>query len=361
MFGFIALKKDSSHRPATIRPRVVETQVVSLGDVPAGITAFGRVTSSQPISLTAEVPGELMAGTVPFQPAQDFSKGDLLVKIDDRQAQLDLKSAKSDLLTSLATVLPEIKSDFPNEYQIWQSYFDECGFEKSLADLPETDNRKIKLFLSRFNVYKLYFTVRDLEIRLSKHFFYAPFDGSIVRAELRLGSTARAGTRLGDIISMEDLEVEVPVSAEDIRWIDFDRAVKFTSSEIGGHWTGKIKRVGSSIDTRTQTVPVYIAIDSEASDRLLNGVFLQAEIPGMTIENAFNVPRSAVYNENNVYTITDGKLAPRSVEIARRETETIIVNGGLESGDTLVVELMQGVATGMPAVSRSAKSEGEGE
>ena len=159
-------------------------------------------------------------------------------------------------MTALATVLPEIKVDFPEEYDTWQNYFDQVEFNQKLTPLPEAANQKIKLYLSRFNVYKLYFQVRNLEILLNKHFFVAPFTGSIVSADLRIGSTARPGTKLGEIINLDNLEVETPIAAEDIQWIDQETRVKFTSSEMSGEWTGKIKRIGKSIDEVTQTLPV---------------------------------------------------------------------------------------------------------
>jgi multidrug efflux pump subunit AcrA (membrane-fusion protein) len=360
MLLFLNLRSDPPKKSFQRRAKIVDTEVVNLSSVPAEIVAFGRVTSAQPVQLYSEVAGIIMEGSVPFQPAQSFSKGDLLLKIDDRQAMLSLNSAKSDLLTALATVLPEIKVDFPDDYPIWQRYFDDCEFGNNLAELPETDNQKIKLFLSRFNVYKLYFAVRDLEIRLAKHYFYAPFDGSIVSANLRLGSTARGGTLLGEIINLERLEVEVPVVVQDIQWIDERQQVKLRSSEIEGEWTGKIVRVGNAIDARTQTVQVFISLDRNQGIPVFKGVFFEARIPGKEIEQAIRIPHRAVYSEKYIYLIKDGLLEYREINIARKENGTVIVNGGLNNGDTLVLEAMQGVFPGMPAQSKMAAEERPG-
>jgi RND family efflux transporter MFP subunit len=360
MVVLLGLKTDPPKRKPETQTKIVETAIVELQSVQAGIVAYGRVTSSQPVRLFAEVSGILQPGDIPFKPAQSFSKGDLLLKIDDRQARLDLNSMKSDLMTALGSVLPEIKVDFPEEYQVWQDYFNSCKFDKKVVSLPETDNPKIRLFLSRFNVYKIYFSVCDLEILLDKHCFYAPFDGSIISAELREGSTARNGTLLGEIINLEQMEVAVPVKAEDILWIDREQTVTFTSSELPGEWTGRVTRIGSDIDTRTQAVDVYMSVDDGGETALLNGVFLEARIPGMKISDAFGIPPKAVYDDTYVYIIVDGKLVRRDVVILRREADQIIVNGGVEDGDTIVFEIMQGVAPGMPAQSKDAPSENRG-
>jgi len=348
----LSLRSEPPRRIPQARAKIVKADVVQLNPVASSIIAFGRLITAQPVVLYSEVNGVLMPGDVTFQPAQSFQKGDLLLKVDDRQARLELNSAKSDLLTALAIVLPEIKVDFPEEYQIWQAYFDKFTFDNKLETLPETKNQKIKLYLSRFNVFKLYFQVRNLEILLNKHYFYAPFSGSIVSADLRVGSTARGGTRLGELINLENLEVEVPVPSPDIRWIDRDRPVLFTSTEIEGEWKGRIKRIGKTIDQRTQSLQVFMTVNKNGEEGLYNGVFLRAEIPGLVIPNSFVIPRKALYNEKYVYLIKQGRLDYREVEIARKEADSIILTGGIQNGDTLVTDVLQGVAPGMPASVR---------
>ncbi len=354
MFGLLSLRKDPPKRPPESRAKIVETVTVELHEVPSTITAYGRVTSSDPIVLYAEATGTLEPGDLPFKPAQTFRKGDLLVKIDDRQTRLNLNTTKSDLMTALARVLPEIKADFPDEYPVWQTYFDDLDFDSGLAPLPETVDSRVKMYLSRFNIYKLYFTILDFEISLDKHSIRAPFDGSIVSTALRTGSTANKGTRLAEIISLEDMEVAAQVAAEDLVWIDKGQAIRLTSTESGGSWTGRIVRVGSNIDSRTQTVDVHIAVAASESQPLLSGAFLQAHIPGKTIANAFPVPPRAVYEDRFVYVIVDGLLQRREVVVERREREAVIVSSGLSSGDILVSEIMQGVEPGMPATSQAS-------
>ena len=363
--GFLAMQFLSSFKttPAKEKPKqsvkIVETQTVALGDVPAEIVAYGRLASSQPVILYSEVDGTLERGDLSFRPGQSFKRGDLLLKIDTRQIHLDINTAKSELLTALASVLPEIKVDFPDEFSVWQDYFNNCRFDKRIPELPEAANQKIKLYLSRFNVYKIYFTIRDLEILHEKHFFYAPFDGSITTADLRVGSNARPGTRLGEIINLENLEAEMPVPADDVQWIDNTKPVTLTSSEIEGVWTGRIRRIGKTIDERTQTVEIYIAIDQSGDDNLCDGVFLKANIPGKTIPRACVVPRKALYEQEFVYIIEDERLSYRRIQIIRRQPDYVIANGGLTDGDLLVVEMLQGVAPGMLAQPKGKSTEGK--
>lgn len=358
MMIFLSQRSDPPPRTHTPRPKIVKAHVVDLHPVVTMITAYGRVVSAQPLELYSEVSGEVMAGEVEFQPAQIFSKGDLLLKIDDRQARLRLNSAKSDLLSALAMALPEIKTDYAEAWEEWQVFFSGCDFDRNLPTLPETSSERLKLLLARLNVYKLYYNVRNQEIVLEKHRFYAPFGGSILQANLRVGSTARNGSLLGSIISLERQEVRVSLPASDLSWIETSRPVTLTSSETAKRWQGRVARIGSNVDIRTQTVDLFVAIDRNGSPPLLNGAFLRASIPGRTIDSAVTLPRSAIYDDKYVYRVLDGKLESCEVTVARWEVDSAVVAAGLSSGDTVVVEAMQGVIAGMPATPK-LNSDGE--
>ncbi len=349
MMILMSFKIEQPKRTAMVNPRLVETRIVELGDVPATLTTFGTLASSQPVSLISEVSGTLKPGTIKFQPAQSFKKGDLLLKVDDRQIKLQLNSTKSDLLTALATLMPEIKVSSPEIFQTWQSYFNTINFEDPIQPLPESSDQRIKALMARYNIYRLYFSVQDLEIRAAKHYFYAPFNGSIVSAQLRVGSTAAPGTRLAEIINLDELEVEIQVPAADVRWIGTNAEVDLTTPDGSIKWKGHIDRIGNVIDTKSQSIFAYIKLDDTADVTPTAGIFLRANIVAQTIPNAMKISRRAVYEESFVFLVEDSKFVQRDIDIAFEEGDYYILNGGLAPGDTLVSELLQGVSAGMPA------------
>jgi multidrug efflux pump subunit AcrA (membrane-fusion protein) len=356
MFVFLGMREDQARRVPQPRTRIVDAIVVRPGDVVARIEAYGTVRSAQPVEVFSEVSGTLIKGDVAFRPAQTFQAGDVLIRIDDRQAHLDRNSAVSELLNALASVLPEIKVDSPEAFGEWQTYFDQVRFDRKLPDLPEAATPRIKLFLSRYNVYKLFFAVQSLDIRLEKHTIRAPFDGTIVETDLRVGSTARVNSRLGVIINLDAFEVEVPLAAGEVPWIDFDGPVSFASSQFDGAWQGQIRRVGRYIEQQTQTIPVYVELSGAHAGALPQGVFFETRLPGKVVPDAVEIPRRALYQERFVYLVRDGQLEFREVDIVREQKETVIAQGGLIAGDTLVVEPLQGVAAGMLAQARISSS-----
>jgi membrane fusion protein, multidrug efflux system len=352
MSALSGLRVEAPKKEPDVRQIVAAAETVIPGPVSAEIIAYGRLTSIRPVIITSEVNGTLEAGEVIFQPGQRFQRGQLLIQVDTRQIELDIRSAKSDLLKALAAVLPEIRVDFPDGFAVWQDYFNRCSFDRPLPPLPAAANNNIKLYLSRFNVYTIYFMIRDLEIMHEKHFFRAPFDGVINAADLRPGSSVRSGTRIGEIISLEELEMVVPLTIEDVQWIEPKLPVILTSAEMQGQWHGRIGRIGKTIDQQTQTVQAYILVDD--ADRLFDGIFLQARIPGRTVDQAVRVPRRALYRSQYVYVIENEALALKQVDVARSEPESVIITGGLSSGDLLITDVLQGVSPGMPARAKNS-------
>jgi membrane fusion protein, multidrug efflux system len=342
-----SLREEPPKKEPEQRQIVVSAETVAPGRVAAEIIAYGRLKSAQPVVINSEVNGMLEEGEVDFRPGQRFRRGQLLIKVDARQIELDISAAKSDLLKALATVLPEIRVDFPDAFAVWQEYFNLCSFDRPVPKLPEAANNNIKLYLSRFNVYTIYFTIRDLEIMREKHFIHAPFDGSIVAVDLRSGSNVRSGTRIGEIINLEELEMVVPLTVEDVQWLDPEQPVLLTSAELRGEWHGHIVRIARTVDQQTQTVQAYITVDE--ADQLYDGILMKATIPGRMIDSAVRIPRRALHNQNSVYLIEDGLLALRAVDVVRSEPESVIIAGGLVSGDVVVTDVLQGVSPGMPA------------
>ncbi len=358
MFVFLGMREEQPRQKPALRTKIVDAIIVNPGTIQPQITGYGKIVSAQPIPLISEVSGILESGNIAFKPGASFKKGDLLAKIDDRQARLSLNSQKSDFLNAMAMVLPELKVDFPDAYPEWQKYFDETTFDTPVKPLPEVKDSKLKLYISRFNIYKLFFAIRQAEIFLEKHYFYAPFNGSIVTTELRKGSSARAGSRLGEIINLDDLEVEIPLPAGEIDQIDSKKTVRLFSRELGQTWQGRIARIGKNINERTQSVPVYIELSNNGTAPP-SGVFIDAQLPGQKIENGIMVPRRAIYDDEFVYLIKNKKLHYQKVGIKIVQEETAVITQGLAPGDSLVIELLQGVAPGMRADARLLEAKKE--
>jgi len=103
------------------------------------------------------------------------------------------------------------------------------------------------------------------------------------------------------------------------------------------HWQGEIVRIAKYVDPTTQAISVFIKLNPNKDKPLFNGQYLKATFTGMVIDNAFSIPRNAVYNYNEVYVVFEGKLQKRIITVEKINKNDLIISG-LKEGINVVVE-----------------------
>jgi len=337
MTYFSSLKETTEQKPPEVQKRYVKVEPVTYGDIAVMISATGRLASQQYVDISSEVQGKILTGSVRFKKGQSFKKGDLLIRIYDKEAGLNLQSRKSRFLTSIANILPDFKIDYPDSYNTWVDFFEGVDITKNLPDLPEIETSQEKIFLSSRNILSDYYTIRSEEERYRKHSIYAPFNGSFTQVYMEVGAVANPGSRLATIIQTDKLELEVPVEAGNIQWVDIGDPVRVTSEEGMGEWTGKVVRKANFVDPGTQSISVFISLNSTSQNPIYQGQYLRAFFEGKVIKKSMEIQRSAVFNKDQVYTVVDGKLQKVQILVERVGEETLVFNG-LSEGTLLVSE-----------------------
>lgn len=357
MVLMIRSREAPSRRSSSPRIVSVKVAVAEPSRLVSEIRAYGTLQSTREIEMVSEVGGTVQAGDVPFLPGQSFRSGQVLVRVDDRSIRYRLAQLRSQLMNSLATLLPELELDFPERVGAWRGYFARIEIDAPLAELPSVEDEKLKLYLARYNIYQSFYDIRSQELLLSKAVIRAPFDGVIAETATRVGAAVMTGGRLGRILSLEDLEIEVALPAGELAWLDPDRPVTLIVSG-GGSWQGRITRRGGEIAAATQTLPVYVSLPA-AADLPPVGSFVEVRFVTLPLDGALRLPRAALYRENEVYVIEEGRLALRSVTLGRLEADEVLIVGGVAVGDSLVAEALDGVIPGMLVRPRSGSGGGK--
>ena len=334
---FAGMKKKPPKVTVKVQPKTVNVKPVVYTNIETSILSYGRVTSSHPIDLIAEVSGIILPGRVSLKEGQDFKKGSLLFRIEDSEARFDLKSQKSNFLRDLATILPDLKIDFPDSYPQWNSYFGSIDIDKTLPELPPYKTDKEKTFLATKNILSNYFNIKREESNLRKHLIYAPFSGSFSQVFFEPGAYVNPGNKIGRIVRSGKLELQVPVEASDIVWVKKGAKAEVSTEDGLLRWEGKITRIGEVVNQTTQSIDVTIEILPN-DHPVYDGLYLKAEIPGITIENAMEIDRTAVYQGSMVYTVVeDSILKVRPINTKRLNSKTVVFNG-LDEGEQLIVD-----------------------
>jgi membrane fusion protein, multidrug efflux system len=301
---------------------------------PLTVRGFGQVTSTAMINISAEVQGVISSG-IPLKKGTSFTKGQTLVVIRNEDAKLLLQARKSNFLSMITAILPDLKLDFPGSFTKWQQFYSNIEIEKALPSLPEVSDFKEKNFLSSRNVFTEYYSIKGEEERLKKYVITAPFSGSIINAMTDDGAVVNPGSPIISILRDGNLEIEIPVNKLEIEQVKKGALVNlYDDNNITA--VGKIVRIGNYINPQTQTVPVFVEI-SESSAPLYNGIYLNAAIDAEGFETVMELPRKALISKGKIFTVVNELLVEQDVEIVSYQKNTVFVKG-LKDGVLVVIE-----------------------
>lgn len=348
MFAAREQPQGKQARPPSIRQ--VKTLVVAYSEQETEFEYYGRVASSQPVDLASEIQGRMLRGAVPLKAGQNFRKGSLLFQLDSEELRLNIQSQKSQFLKSLADVLADIKLDYSDRFATWETYFQQIDMDKSLPKLPEITDLKEKTFLSSRGIQSSYYSILSQEERLSKYRVYAPFSGSFAEVYQDIGAVINPGTRVARIIRTGNLELVAPVNISDVDWVKPGTKVDILSEDESQKFPGKVARVGDLVDPTTQSVNVYIQFQTTKSSTLFEGMYLKAKIPGKKVANAMRIPRKSLFDQDQVFTVSKGKLKKNSIVLHKLDPNSALISG-LPLGDSLVAEIPINASENMPVRS----------
>lgn len=344
---FVSMKPEPPTRPSQELKRFVRAEAIKYTDVVSPLTLEGRAVSGSEVVLVAEAAGKIEPGTVRLRKGTKFQQGQLLAVIYKDEVELALKARKSNFLTTMISLLPDLKVDFPEELNTYENFFRQIDLDKDLPELPELKNEKLKIFLASRGVFSEYYSIKQDEKRLKRHSLYAPFSGTFSQVNYEVGAYVNTGAQIARMIRTDNIEVEVPVPNDQSQWINVGDKVDVYENQGNGVLTGKVVRISNFIDEDTQSRSIFVQVLSKPGHELLTGEYKKVSFPGQKIEGAMEIPRNAVFNSNEVYIVVDGKLKKREINVLKTN-ETSLIFSGLEEGTKLVVQPLINVKENTP-------------
>ncbi len=328
-----------------VKTDTVETEVVH-----PSMEYKGRIQSYETVSLSAEVNGRIMKGEVPFKEGESFQKGDLLIRIYKEDARAAMISAKSSFLRTLSVILPDLKVDFPDEYQKWKQFFNDIDVRGKLPSLPEINSEQEQVFLSAQGVLPEYYSLQQQEINLSKYNIYAPFNGAFQKVNQQVGAIANPGAALASIVRTDRLEVVVPVPPEDSRWVKPGEKVQLTGNN-GIVREGKVTRIADFLDPSTQSVNVYIRYYPDRKRSFKVGEFVEATFDISKEIRGYTIPREALIGGKEVFVVENRKLQKHTINVIRKMSDHAVISG-LKDSMLVVTESLVDVEEGQEIRTR---------
>ena len=339
---FISNKKKPKPKFDKIVEKVAIDTVQNM-EIPIVITTSGNLTAKNKIQLFAEVQGVLKITGKDFKAGTNYSKGETVLRINSDEFYANLQSQKSNFYNKITAILPDIRLDYPNEYQKWQDYLNSLDINKVTPKLPVINSDKEKYFISGRGINTTYYNVKNLEVKLGKYSLRAPYKGILTEAIVTPGTLVRAGQKLGEFIDPSVYEMEVSVSATFADLLKKGNTVKLHNLEKTKEYSGKVIRVNGKVDATSQTIKAYIQV---ADKTLKEGMYLEANLIAKSEKNAIEVSRKLLIDNKQLFVVNDSILSLIDVNPIYFSAENAIIKG-IENGTLILSKPVPGAYDGM--------------
>ena len=348
-----------SERPTmlvdVVRARSGSTQVV--------INAQGTVVPRTQTTMVSEVAGLITEVSPAFVAGGFFSKGDLLVRIDDRNYRAEVKRAEASVAAAQTKIDQETglaefaKTDWERARKLLNS-------SKAASDLALRKPQVLEAYA------QLEFAKADLEKRqgdLDRTQIRAPYDGLVREKLADIGQFVNAGSPIAATFAIDVAEIRLPLPDKELPFLELDNVV-FEAGEgpkvnvsavIGGQvnfWDGRIVRTEGVFDEKSRVLYVvaqigdpYNRLNSRWTQPLRMGTFVKARIAGSDLDDVVRLPRSVLRGNSRVWTVTDeNTLKPVEVSIVRSDEKYVFIGSGLLDGQLICTTLLDSPLPGTP-------------
>ncbi len=308
------------------------------------IDSQGTVRPRTQTTLSSEVSGTIVEISPKWIAGGVFAAGEVLMRIDPTNYTVAVDQAKA--------LVRQRQIEFDGaEKLLSQGYRAEAEHASAAAALASA---KAELVRANRNLERTY-------IRL-------PYDGMVRSKDADLGQFVNPGSRLGVVFATDQAEVRLPLTDQDLRFLELPGAadiidtgsgqgpeVLLTATRRGQtqSWTAQVTRTEGVIDENSRVTYAVAAIDDPyrlAADGevLPMGTFVRASVGGVSLDGVFRIPRSALRGADELlFASADDKIEIRRVTVLRSEGEEAYVSDNVEPGERLVLTAVESPVTGM--------------
>lgn len=301
---------------------------------PISFSFNGRLRAKHRIELYPEVSGRLLSPDRPFEAGTYFQKGDLLVRIDDTELNLQIISSRSAFRNLVSSIMPDLILDYPEAVEELEEYLKSINPEESLPDLPEIGEGQLRYFLSSRNLFDRYYQIRSAENQLQKFEITAPFNGLLISANVHEGYRISPQSHLGTFISEDSFELTTTLKPNVASKLSVGEVIPLTDRFERGEWKGKVVRKNAAISQNTQGTQVFIEVSGEG---LIEGLYLEGSLTGQESAESAWIPRSALLRTGHVYSLKEGVIRMKPVEVTALKGSMVLVSG-LKDGVEIIIE-----------------------
>jgi len=346
--GLTALKPPPEEKPARNVELLVDVQTLEAKSYSFTIESQGTVRPLTETTLSAEVSGSIVSVSPKFIAGGVFAAGEELMRIDPTNYVGALRQAEA--------LVKQRQIEFDGAKTLrTKGYRAEAEFAAADAALATAKANLIR-------------AKRDL----SRTRIQLPYDGMVRSRSANLGQFVNPGKELAVVFATDLAEVRLPLTDQDLAFIDLPDASEITASGASANgpivklsavqqgriatWTARIVRSEGVVDERARVTyavariidPYRLHGDTEHETALPMGTFVSASIRGATIDAAVRVPRAALRRKKEaIFIDEENRIRIRAIQVIRSDAEYAYVAGDGLAGERISLTAIESPINGM--------------
>jgi RND family efflux transporter MFP subunit len=323
---------------------LVEVMALETSTESFRIDSQGTVKPRTQTVVSAEVSGSIVSISPNFVAGGVFEKGEMLMRIDPTNYTVAVDRA--DALVAQR----QIEFDGAKKLRS-QGYRAEAELASAAAALASA---QAELVSARRNLERTH-------IRL-------PYAGMVLSKDADLGQFVNAGTVLGVTFATDLAEVRLPLTDQDLAFVELPAASAISSMGSGSgpavsltaiqkgkltNWNAQIVRSEGVVDERSRVTYAVAQIDDpyqlDADGTPLPiGTFVSARIDGTANVDVIRIPRTALRGADQVLVVDDeNTIQIRTVNILRADHQYAYIRDGVAAGERITTTAIEAPTNGM--------------
>ncbi len=328
LFGLAGCSEAVVPPPPEIRP--VRTIVAEAKPIEDDRQAVGEIRPRQESDIGFQVGGKLVSRAVDI--GVSVKRGDLLARLDEQDFQNRLRSAQSDVASAEAVLVEAQATEGRQDELLGKGVTTRANYDSAIKNRRSAE-AKLEASRAALDLAKDQLAYTELK---------ADFDGIITAVAAEPGQVVAAGQTVVKLAKPEQVDAVFNVAEAAFR----DRqpnekpAVLVTllcSPSI--YADGVVREVSPVADPVTRTYQVKVSLENPPP-AMRFGAGVLGRLKASTAP-VISLPGSALFDQGGkpavwVFDSATSTVKLRPIEVARFETDRVVVSGGLKQGDVVV-------------------------
>jgi membrane fusion protein, multidrug efflux system len=330
----------------------VEVGTAKRQNTPVQIDGLGTVTPIASVAVKTRIDNEIVG--VHFQDGAKVEKGDLLITLDTRALEAQIKQIEGNIARDQAQ-LEGAERDVRRYTEL---------VAKNATPTVNLDNAKTQSDMFRAAMKADQAALDNVKVQLSYCFIRAPISGRISQASVKVGNFVRSADTvpIAVINQMAPLYVTFTVPQKNLP--DVRHAIAAETANVDAIIPGESRRahgtvtmIENTIDPSTGMATIRATMPN--TDELLwPGTLITAQMT-LRVEEAVVVPSAAVQVSQTgpfVYVVKDGIARVQAVKVARTIGNDSVIEEGLQGEETVVTDGHLLLTNGARVTTRERKA-----